>query len=218
MMMRGLLAAALALMLLPGAAAAQGVQGSMYGELRGGASFPDDADTDFGGGIDGDLSSDTGWLIEGAFGYAHESGLRGEIAAGYRYNDLDDFDTSLGKVDFDGDIEAVTVMANLYYDFDLGAYGGARGAAANLVPFVGGGIGAAFLNAEIDEIGGIPINDDEDDTVFAWQVVAGLAYNFTPNVAASVRYAYLATSDPEFDGVDSEYSGHNVLAGIRYSF
>jgi opacity protein-like surface antigen len=217
-MMKGLLVAAAALMLLPGAAAAQNLPDNMYGELRGGASFPDDADTDFGGGIDGDLSSDTGWLIEGAFGYAHESGLRGEIVGGYRYNDLDDFKISGGTVDIEGDIEAVTVMVNLYYDFDLGTYGGATGATANLVPFVGGGIGAAFLNAEIDQIGGIPINDEEDDTVFAWQVVTGLAYNFTPKLAATLRYAYFATSDPEFDGVDSEYSGHNVLGGIRYSF
>jgi hypothetical protein len=39
-----------------------------------------------------------------------------------------------------------------------------------------------------------------------------------PNIAATVSYAYFATSDPEFDGVDSEYSGHGVLGGIRYSF
>lgn len=217
-MMRALLAAAAALMLLPGAAAAQGKQGNLYGELRGGASFPNDADTDFGGGLDGDLSADTGWLIEGAFGYAHQSGLRGEIAAGYRYNDLDDFEVSGVKVDFEGEITAVTAMANLYYDFDLGAHGGATGTTAKLVPFVGGGIGVAVLTIDIDEIGGFSVNEDEDDTVFAWQVVAGLAYKFTPKVTGSLRYAYFATSDPEFDGVDSEYDAHNVLAGIRYNF
>ena len=217
-MMRALLVAAAALILLPGAAAAQGLKGSMYGELRGGASFPNDADTDFGGGLEGDLSSDTGWLIEGAFGYAHESGLRGEIAAGYRYNELDDFEVSGVSVDFEGEITAVTGMVNLYYDFDLGTLGGARGATANLVPFVGGGIGVAFLNADLDEIGNTSIDEDEDDTVFAWQVVAGLAYKFTPTVTGSLRYAYFATSDPEFNGTDSEYDAHNVLAGIRYNF
>lgn len=217
-MMRGLLAAAAAFMLLPGAGLAQDLKGNFYGELRGGASFPRDADTDFGGGLDGDLSADTGWLVEGAFGYAHESGLRGEIAAGYRYNELDDFEVSGVSVDFDGEITAVTAMANLYYDFDLGALAGATGAAANLVPFAGGGIGVAFLNIDVDDIGGFSINEDEDDTVFAWQVVAGFAYNFTPSVAASIRYAYFETSDPEFDGVDSEYKSHNVLGGIRYSF
>lgn len=217
-MKRALMIAAATLMLLPGAAAAQGLQG-LYGELRGGASFPDDADTDFGGGIDGDLSFDTGWLIEGAVGYAHESGLRGEIAGGYRTNDLDEFDWSgVGDVDFEGDIEAFTLLANVYYDFDLSAYGGATGTAANFVPFVGGGLGVAYLNANLEEINNVSLNDEEDDTVFAWQIVAGFAYNFTPNVAATVRYAYFATSDPEFDDVDSEYSGHNVLAGIRYNF
>lgn len=216
--MRGLLAAVAVLVLLPGAAAAQAGTDYFYGELRGGVSFPNDADTDFGGGLVADVSSDTGWLAEGAFGYAHNSGLRGEIAAGYRQNEFDEAEVSGITLDFDGDLEQITVMSNLYYDFNLGTYGGATGPMANLVPFVGGGIGVAFVNAELNSVGGVPINADEDDTVFAWQAVAGLAYNFTPNIAVTASYAYFATSDTNFDGVESEYGSHNVIGGVRFSF
>lgn len=219
-MMRGLSAATLALMLLPSAAAAQAMQGGFYGELRGGASFLTDSDVESDsleavGFDDLELSYDTGWLIEGAFGYAHDSGLRGEFALGYRENDVDElsgkFLGSSVEVDGDGSFEILTTMANLYYDFDLGGNGGSSGAMANLVPFVGGGLGAAFMDADDDSA-------DDDDTVFAWQVTAGLAYNLTPNVAATVSYAYFRTSDPEFDDVEVDYDSHNILAGIRYTF
>ncbi len=216
-MMRGLLAATAALMLLPGAAAARG---SMYGELRGGATFLTDSqfedDTLSAAGFDDvEVSFDTGWLVEGAFGYAHDSGLRGEFALGYRENEADELSGKfLGtpfELDIDGTFSILTTMANLYYDFNLNSYGGSTGAMANLVPFIGGGIGAAFMDIDDDTF-------DDDDTVFAWQVTAGLAYNFTPNVAGTVSYAYFATSDPEFDGVELDYDSHNVLAGIRYTF
>ena len=216
-MMRGLLMAAAALILLPGAAAAQG---SLYGELRGGAAFLTDSDVDSDafsavGFDDVELSFDTGWLIEGAFGYAHESGLRGELALGYRENDADEFEGeflgSSASLDADGTLDVITTMGNIYYDFNLGTYGGATGALANLVPFIGGGIGAAFMDIDDDSA-------DDDDTVFAWQVTAGLAYHFTPNVAGTVSYAYFSTSDPEFEDAEIEYDSHNALVGIRYTF
>ena len=57
-----------------------------------------------------------------------------------------------------------------------------------------------------------------DDTVFAWQLMAGLAYNFTPNMAATFSYAYFATSDPEFEGIEFDYASHNVIVGLRFGF
>lgn len=222
-MTRGLLAAAVALVLLPGAAAAQTGNSFYYGELRGGAAFLSDADIDDRDGvlaltgIEVEIDSKVGWLAEGAIGYADASGGRVEIAVGYRKNQFDEITIDPGGVsttsDFDGDITALTTMFNAYYDFNAVAMGAGGPIGERLTPFVGVGVGAAFMSADLDEI-----DESDDDTVFAWQLMAGLAYNFTPNMAATFSYAYFATSDPEFEGIEFDYASHNVIVGLRFGF
>lgn len=200
-------------LLLPGAAAAQGQKSSVYMELRAGAAFLTDSELDADLTADVDVTYDTGWLVDGAVGYAHESGLRGEIALGYRSNDLDEFEFSGTSVEGDGRLAAFTAMANGYYDFYLDKFG-AQGFAANLTPFIGGGVGVAILDADDDDDN----VSSESDTVFAYQAIAGLSYAFTPNIAGSLSYAYFATTDPKFGDAELDYNSHNVMAGIRYSF
>ena len=88
---------------------------------------------------------------------------------------------------------------------------GAEGAAANLAPFVGAGIGVAVFDLDGD-LG------DENETTFAYQLMAGLSYAFTPDISASLGYSFFSAPDAEFDGVDFDYDSHNVMAGIRYTF
>lgn len=216
---KSLAAFALALF-LPSVAAAQNWYDGIYVEGRGGASFLTDSDTEFFG-ADAEAGFDTGWLIDGAVGYAHDSGLRGEIALGYRENDTDELDVELvGKLDLDGEVTAFSAMFNGYYDFHLDKFG-AEGAITKLTPFIGAGIGAAVIGADA-KIAGARIVDDSD-TVFAFQAIAGLSYGFTPNLAATLTYAYFTTSDPKFEDelggeFEAEYASHNVMAGLRYSF
>lgn len=193
--------------MLPGVAAAQSLSNSIYGELRGGASFLTDSELDAGGGAKADLEFDTGWLVEGAVGYAHESGFRGEVALGYRRNNNDELE---GFGEQDGHFSAFNTMANAYYDINLGKMG-AEGFAANITPFIGGGIGFAVL--ELDDG-----DADDTSTQFAYQGVAGVSYAFTPNWSASVRYAYFGTTEGSFDSIDADYNSHNAIAGIRYNF
>ena len=79
-MVRTALAALAFLLLLPALALAQNP--GIYVEGRGGAAFLTDSDFDNTGIGNVDLSFDTGWVIEGAVGYAHDNGLRGEVAIG----------------------------------------------------------------------------------------------------------------------------------------
>lgn len=214
-MTRKALAAFAFAMFLPSVAAAQNWSEGVYVEVRGGATFLTDSDIeDLGGFDDIELDTDTGWLVDGAVGYAHDSGLRGEIAIGYRENEFDEIEADFGgtslSADVDGDISAFTTMGNVYYDFYLDKYG-AQGALANLAPFVGAGIGLAVFDIDGD-LG------DEKETTFAYQVMAGLSYAFTPNIAASVGYAFFSAPDAEFEGTDFDYDSHNVLAGLRYTF
>ena len=210
-------------MAVSGVAAAQSLPEGIYLEGRGGAVFLEDADNS-GGGISVDSEFDTGFAFGGAVGYAHSSGFRGEVAVEYRQNDVDSLTlntlngVALGGISgsADGDVSSVTGMVNGFFDIDLGG---------GFVPFLGAGIGIAHISADVDTtVAGVTANlTDDSDQVFAYQGIAGIAYHFTENVAASVQYSYLATSDPELDAsgggsFDSEYESHNVMAGLRFTF
>ncbi len=219
-------------LIAPGAVAAQSDQESfkgLYFDIRGGASSLSDADNS-GSGITSDIviesEFDTGYVLDGAVGYAHPSGLRGEIALGFRSHDIDTLTITndggvgvflgvgslngLSTSDVDGDVRTVSLMANGFYEFDVGS---------GFKPFVGAGAGAAFLDVEAALVG-VTIVDD-DDTVFAYQGMAGVSYQISPDLSLSLLYNYFATADPSFSDAaggsfDSEYDSHNIMVGLRF--
>lgn len=169
---------------------------------------------------------DMGFAIVGAGGYGWASGLRVEGEIGYRTNDADQLELTSGfaplngqKAPADGDMTALSFMANVAYDFQ---------ATPKLKPYVMAGAGFANVSADITAaLTGIKLVDD-DDTVFAWQIGGGLTYEITPKVGIFLDYRYFATADPSFETdpaftgtpepFDSEYGSHNVSAGVRVSF
>lgn len=159
------------------------------------------------GATGGELTFDNGYAFLGAIGGGFAGDTRGEIELGYRANDLDRLrvgtspSTSQG-----GDIVAVSLMANLYKDFPLGM---------GFVPFVGGGIGIANVEADLNGFG---INGKKDDTVFAYQLMAGGAVELNPQVKLDLQYRFFATEDPKFGHVEAEYMSHNFLIGLRFGF
>ncbi len=211
------LSAVVAAVILPSAVMAQTTPSGVYVEARGGAVFLMDSDLDTGiAGLDAEVSFDPGWMAEGAIGYAHESGFRGEIAAGYRKNDLDEIKVSVAGVgsasaSAGGDITATTVMVNGYYDVYFGPQ-------MRWAVYIGGGAGAAYLDLSGLSVSGVAGSVSDNDTVFAYQGSLGFSFAATPNVVLSLGYQYLATEDPEFGGVDAEYQTHNVVAGARFLF
>lgn len=221
----GLLCAALALVL----SSAQAAEGP-YVSLQGGASFLSDADN-VGGGISIESSFETGFGLAAAVGYGiRNSAIRVEAEVSYRRNDFDKLtitndggDGSFNDLSFvaDGNISALGVMANVFYDFRLGH---------RVKPYVGGGIGVARLSIDNAAILGGTVVDD-DDTVFAYQVGGGVGFEVTPATTIFLDYRYFATADPSFlffpdilgvGGIgvafDSEYASHNVSIGLRYNF
>ena len=181
--------------------------------------------------LDVEASSDNGFALSGAVGYDFGNNWRLEGELAYRDNDLDQTDVIspgafidllpegapqsllLGKADADGDVSAITLMCNLYYDFDLGA---------GWTPYVGAGLGVAFISAESrpPAFGRQVVNDD--DTVFAYQLGAGIAYEVSPDLTVSLDYRYLATEDPSLESsiigrdFDSEYDGHYIGISVRF--
>lgn len=87
-----------------------------------------------------------------------------------------------------------TLFVNLYYDFEN---------ESNFTPYIGGGIGAAFVGV---------------DSNFAWNVGAGLTYDISECVALNLGYRYNSYGQFENNNTTGILSAHEVLAGLRYKF
>ncbi len=101
------------------------------------------------------------------------------------------------------------LMANVYYDFPemLPA----------ISPYLGLGIGYAYLQASLSSLGPIaPTFYSVSDSAFAYQGTAGITYNFAENYAVNLAYRYAATDKP--NGFGRIFQAHMANAGVVYRF
>ncbi|MEE8213691.1 MAG: outer membrane beta-barrel protein, partial [Alphaproteobacteria bacterium] len=166
-----------------------------------GANWANDSDVS---GASGDVDFDLGWVGAVAVGYGFGNGLRLEGELSYRRNDADDF-SGEGKV--------AGFMANVLYDFDV---------SPKFVPYIGLGAGLAIVEFdEVSPIGGSSVEDD--DTVFAWQAIAGVAIPIRDQLDLTFDYRYFDVPDVDLQtelggSIDTEYASHSVMIGLRYRF
>jgi OmpA-OmpF porin, OOP family len=175
--------------------------GGWYLSLTGGANWLDDnafanqmtviePDT-----LTIDSESDTGYVIAGAVGWSLAylaPGLKIEAEVGYRQNQVDgiwtsDQDTAgapvadLGTLDYDQ--STLSVLANVWYEFDIGG----------VKPYIGGGLGWADVEVDGAYLGGagaVRVFNFSDDG-FAWQAGAGVNFQVAPNMQLGVGYRYM---------------------------
>ena len=172
-----------------------------------GATWVDDADFNAGGDT-GESSFDTGFNVGVSGGYDFGP-VRAEGEVTYRLNDVDEYNvTGFGTFTGDGDVSALSLLANGFWDIEI---------PGPVTPYLGAGIGVAQVSLD-DSTPGI----DDDDTVFAYQVAAGAAFELMPSLALDLGYRYFATADPEFEDAagtfESEYKSHNLSLGVRFQF
>ena len=181
------------------------------------------------------------WAAFARLGYRFNPNWRVELEGGYRSGDIGRVRAvsgTQGLCNFtpatggcfspEGDIESVTLMANVIYDFGYEAWG--------IRPFVG--LGAGVNRIDVDTVGALRANRlatfaaDDTSTKFAAQAIAGLAWAISDRANIDLTYRYLtgdakfasttagtgvgATSFGEWDG-DYDQS-HTVTLGLRYSF
>lgn len=204
------------------------------------ASATDDAprSANWEGGWAGD---DTGWYVEARVGYAVPSDSKADSTTTNQSLNLDNGFTGAGALghDFDGFFR--TEFEYAYRDGDLDTVSGVAGAGtldvttymANIIaelessdsaftPFVGIGLGAATIDGDgAATIAGDTIN--EDDTAFAYQGIAGLAYAASQNLSFTGTYTYMAVPEATLatsagTAVDVDYASHSFLFGLRWSF
>ncbi|MDR3135672.1 MAG: outer membrane beta-barrel protein [Deltaproteobacteria bacterium] len=182
------------------------------------------------------------------FSKAYTIPIRLELDYAYRFGTRNDWRVSslsiLGQKlpvngAFSSKISTQTLLFNLWYDIDTGT---------KLTPYVGGGVGVAFVTAKdtiafrppLNNLPIFPVNYSfsKTKTNFAWDLGLGLAYNVSENVALDLAYRFvyvgkvspnqtlrLITTDPGNGGYviplaaeNKAIYSHDITFGVRYTF
>jgi opacity protein-like surface antigen len=215
--MKGLkLLAAASVFAAAGIGTAQAQAGTTYVRIDGGWSFGRDADLRRDDTLPLDDIGNSP-IVSVGIGHRFTPAFRGEITlshrSGYELNDTD----PIGGDKFRADITATTVMAHFYVDFsDTGRF----------VPYIGLGLGVS--RNEMDDItvtgpsvpGGIMIVQGDTTTAAAAQFAFGAAFEITRSIAfdASYRLTGLGKLDMSAFDADGVLGGHDLMAGLRFSF
>ncbi len=171
-----------------------------------GTSFNDRVEFDPGINIGGTAGFDFGIVrLEGELSYKH-----GEMATitdqinGQRYHNAD------------GTLGALAMMFNAFFDLHN---------ASPVTPYFGGGIGFAAMHLSDTFVAefGPPIYQEDDDSVFAYQVGAGLEIALNRMLSLDLGYRYFATTKANFGSdldiaTDLKLKSHNAAVGFRVKF
>src|SRR5262245_54858927 len=148
----------------------------------------------------GNNSYNTGYAVGGKVGYDFV-GPRVELEGLYRNNQGSGFVPFGPGVAFaNGQINQVSVMANILYDFFPGA---------TITPYVGAGAGVAFADPSL--AGGCTMCS----TQFAYQGIVGLGWNVDQNIRVSLDGRYYGTTQ---GGLNYQNNNIGLMLGLTYKF
>ena len=142
---------------------------------------------------------------------------------GYELSDVDQFGDA-----FASEITSSSVMGNLYWDIPI--------AMSGFAPFVGAGIGWAGnqMKEVVTEDGGQFFLSEGETSGLAWQAMAGLSFNLSPQAAVDVFYRYfdggnlqtefgevfddLGASAGDYTGMRGDLTAHEIMLSLRWTF
>ncbi|MEI7825406.1 MAG: acyloxyacyl hydrolase [Chlorobiaceae bacterium] len=143
-----------------------------------------------------------------AVGYKSDE-YRIEGAIGYQSYSVDKSWNGSAVVTLtDADVSVWSFMANGYYDITMKD--------SSISPYLTAGLGLALVK-------GTSAEGSFDDSVFAWQLGAGVGIKASENVILDLGYRYFKAADVTnnihpADSMSMSVSGSNILAGVRYNF
>lgn len=149
------------------------------------------------------VSNDSALGFSAALGYKLPYNLRAEAEASYRdNNNVLAVPTLPGTAFLDGTVKSFAGMANGYVDIPTGTV---------VTPYVGAGVGMARVDM------------DGAETLFAYQGMAGISLDVSPQTSFVLGYKYFASedlkgSDPTIGSLETPYATHNIELGLRYQF
>jgi outer membrane protein OmpA-like peptidoglycan-associated protein len=173
-------------------------------------SQPVHSDTSDIAGVTNKVEYDFGWGVMADLGYAWHNGIRLEEEFAYSRSNVNKVN---GTTESSGRINNLDLMTNLLYDFQTGT---------RWTPYIGAGMGAAAVDA--DHIGtltnGGSLNDS--DMEFAYQGIAGIAYELSDHWSVQADYRFVGTTEPTFKttaggSASIENMSHNIVLSVRYT-
>ena len=106
-----------------------------------------------------------------------------------------------------------TLFLNLYYDIQTDT---------PFVPYIGAGAGLAFNYVEYSGEGAMGGSMSENFTNFAWNVGAGVAYNFNENFAVDLGYRFMMMGYNEVSSgaykISNQPYNNEFMLGLRFTF
>lgn len=147
-----------------------------------------------------------GYTFGGFVGYDFGNYFRLEGELSYRENEIR---TGGGQ---DPQAATSSMMFNGYYDFFPFKN--------SFEVYLGGGLGVATAQLETISLGQAI---DANESVFAYQLEAGVGWNYNPKANFSLGYRFFDASDPEFvlpagQRVRMELETHEFILKMRYLF
>jgi len=184
-----------------------------YGNMNAGVNFDQDSEVTFNefgfSGVE-KWEFDTRYSSGLAFGYRLEQiRLEGEVS--YGRNEVDSVDGIIIPNGYSIETSLLYFMFNGYYDFNF---------SNALTPYLTAGAGFSKVEADINMAS--IIDDKYYDTVFAYQIGAGLGYTISEIMTLNFRYRFLGTAEPKFSypggKAEAEIFSHNLTVGIHMAF
>ena len=173
------------------------------------------------------IDSSNGVGLGAAFGQIQGRNLRSEFEFSYRNHDLEDLfllDFAGGSENITGvgDIQSFAGMFNVYWEF-VDLLGG------RVAPYIGAGIGAVNVSADLRLDGGADAFNDGEDSSFAYQYIVGLNYKLREYSDLFIEYRHFAADSLRLDtslpdgsllNGDGElnYQTNNIFFGMRLKF
>lgn len=162
------------------------------------------------------VAFDSGYTFGATIGRHVFQDFRLEAELSYSKYDANTLDTTTrGAGPASGDLTATYLLANIWYDIPL---------ESKISPYIGGGLGAARVNAKVQFAGTSGYKDG--DTNFAYQLGLGFTYPVGNKLNLDIGYRYKAVPSLDFGDrtsptviyKDGTLSSHNLQVGLLYDF
>ena len=174
--------------------------GPFYVGVFGGWVMPKDLEPEDGD----DIALKDSWALGAKVGYIIPQVRWLAVELDYAYLAKQDVD----EPGADGDFKASNLMVNLIFRYPEG----------KIRPYIGGGLGWSWGSFKASSAAG---SIDESDNALAWQLLAGVNFEITPQWSADLGYRYFSskyTINSGGDDVDVTAKNHMILIGVNFHF
>lgn len=192
--------------------AAQAATDGLYLGGAAGVNFATDAKSKPAGNASDTIRYEAGPAGALSLGYGFGNGFRAELEGSVRSNDIKNLKNGT-VASPSGSTTTWGLLVNGLYDFNTGTA---------FTPYLGAGVGLGIVQGKLTGNGTTLY--DNSDTQFAYQGIAGVSYAVNQNLALTVDYRYLGTTDAKFKGSNGNpdttvaNGNHTILAGLRWTF